>query len=153
MKRNVVISIFPMLLLSLAGGVLMLRLLISGAYAYGESQQALSDRYFKSVTVDYVSAKALSPGDVWAGDFQGLPALFIDEEIDGTLYRTAVYCHDGYLKELFAAADSGLSPESGLELTPCGSFEACESMPGLRRIDFEYGGLSAFGYIGASQEG
>ena len=31
MKRNVVISIFPMLLLSLAGGVLMLRLLISGA--------------------------------------------------------------------------------------------------------------------------
>ena len=43
----------------------------------------------------------------------GPDALLLYEEIEGTTYVTRVYCYDGYLRELFSAADAQLLPADG----------------------------------------
>ena len=46
-------------------------------------------------------------------DFQGCDALELTETIDGTPYITRVYCYDGYLRELFSAAEAQMTPADG----------------------------------------
>jgi len=46
-------------------------------------------------------------------DFDGCDALTLKETIDGTDYLTRVYCHEGFLRELFCAESASLSPEDG----------------------------------------
>ncbi|MEI3306105.1 MAG: DUF4860 domain-containing protein [Dysosmobacter sp.] len=45
--------------------------------------------------------------------FQGCDALELTETIDGTPYITRVYCYDGYMRELFSAAEAQMSPADG----------------------------------------
>jgi len=52
-------------------------------------------------------------GRVYVGDFQGLPALYIDEELDGRVYRTAIYHHEGWIYELFYESGYDFSPRDG----------------------------------------
>lgn len=42
-----------------------------------------------------------------------MPALCFTDTVDGGTYETYLYYYDGYLRELFAAADAGLSPQDG----------------------------------------
>ena len=45
------------------------------------------------------------------------------EEIDGAAYVTRIYCHDGYLRELFSAEAIMFEPEDGERIMPAESVE------------------------------
>ena len=62
--------------------------------------------------------------------------LILTEEIDGTCYETSVYCHDGYLRELFCQAGLGLPPEFGEEILPLSDFRV-SCTDSLMQITFE----------------
>ena len=51
--------------------------------------------------------------DIGVEDFCGTDAVVIKEEIDGEVYKTRLYCYDGYLMELFGMDDIMLMPEDG----------------------------------------
>lgn len=51
-------------------------------------------------------------------DFEGCNALVLAETIEETVYETRLYNNNGYLHELFAAADSTLHPSDGTPLIP-----------------------------------
>ena len=55
----------------------------------------------------------LSVGSFGEGD-----ALFLQEGD----YQTTLYLYDGYLRELYATPEDGLSPEDGLPILPLSSF-------------------------------
>ena len=55
--------------------------------------------------------------------FGGVDALSVREQVDGESYVTRIYCHEGWLMELFCAADAGLLPEDGERLLPARSLE------------------------------
>lgn len=137
-------------------GVMLLYAVTSGASAYHSSQQALHSGYTARTLVDYASAKAQSAnsaGMVYAGEFGGLPCLYITEELEGDLYMTAIYCHEGSLKELFCQMDSGLAPSDGISILDCDGFSAIQASPGLIHLSFEVAGQESFGYISVLEGG
>ena len=96
--------------------VCVLSVLLTGADVY--QRLIIRDRsiYEKRTTAQYLTTKvrqADRDGSLLVSEFDGLDALLIREEIEGSVYHTWIYCFDGYIRELFAAADSDLMPEYG----------------------------------------
>ena len=65
-----------------------------------------------------------SLGGCYIGDFDSLEpqsagdTLFYREVIEGEEYLTRIYCHEGYLCELFSSADGGFSKSDGERVIP-----------------------------------
>lgn len=96
--------------------VCILIVLLTGADIY----QRLSVRdqlsYDQRTAAQYLTTRVRQAdrlGDVSIRRFEGQDALVFTEVIEGDAYETLVYCYDGYLRELFVAADGGFLPEDG----------------------------------------
>jgi len=96
--------------------VCILIVLLTGADIY----QRLSARdqlsYDQRTAAQYLTTRVRQAdrlGDVSIRRFEGQDALVFTEVIEGDAYETLVYCYDGYLRELFVAADGGFLPEDG----------------------------------------
>lgn len=94
----------------------ILSVLLSGAGAY----QRLTERdrlaYDSRTCAQYVATKvrqAGASGAVRVESFGGVDALVIVQVYDGVEYWNRIYCHDGWLKELFTAAEGEFAPEDG----------------------------------------
>ena len=96
--------------------VCILLVLLTGADVYKRLTERDRATYEKRTAAQYLTTK-VRQADVagWVGveEFEGLSALTVTEEIEGTVYRTWIYCYDGYIRELFAAADGGMMPDAG----------------------------------------
>jgi len=102
----------------------------AGAHSYRSLAARDRDSYHRRTCVQYLStrvrqapsARAISLIPFGEGD-----ALAIEEELDGRVYTTLVYCSGGWLRELFTDDISSWSPLGGepvLELsTLTGSWE------------------------------
>jgi hypothetical protein len=65
-----------------------------------------------------------------------MDVLAFVEEIDGTYYETKVYCHSGYLREMYCQAGVALPPEFGEKILPVQNFKVSLDNS-LLRITFE----------------
>lgn len=96
--------------------VCILFVLLTGADVYQKLIARDRSTYEKRTTAQYLTTKlrqADADGCLSVSEFAGLDALLIREEIEGTVYHTWIYCFDGYIRELFAAADGDFMPEDG----------------------------------------
>ena len=96
--------------------VCVLSVLLTSADAYRRLVRRDELSYDRRTAGQYLSTRVRQSdrlGDVTAGCFEGVDALVLSEEIEGERYETLVYCYDGYLRELFAAAGGGFLPEDG----------------------------------------
>ena len=94
----------------------ILAVLLTGAEVYQRLSRRDQTGYEERTASQYLATRVRQAdrlGGVEAGSYQGLDALILTEEVDGAVYKTRVYCYDGYLRELFAAADWEGSPEDG----------------------------------------
>ena len=91
-----------------------------------ESYRGLSHRdrqsYQQRTAVQYLTTRIRqsdADGMVFVGDFDMAQpnaagdTLFICEMLNGRTYYTRVYCHEGYLCELFAEASEAFEPGDG----------------------------------------
>ncbi len=110
--------------------------LLSGAGVYkrlaGETDQAYDARtcvqYLANKLRQAPAADCLEICDFGDGD-----SLALSQWLDGEEYLTRIYCHEGWLMELFALADSGLGPEDGEKILPLRQLSVRDS-GGLLRI-------------------
>lgn len=103
-----------------------LGVLLSGADSYRSITRRDAESYDSRTAVQYLSTKvrqAAAPESVEVTEFEGVTALCFTEELSGSTYITRVYCHDGWLKELFTAADADLLPEDGERITPLAALD------------------------------
>jgi len=94
----------------------LLFLLLTGADAYQKMRQRDTATYESRTAVQYMTTRVRQADraeSITAEMFDGLDALVLQEEIEGETYETKLYCYDGWLTELYAAADSDLSPADG----------------------------------------
>lgn len=101
--------------------VCVLLVLLTGADLYQRLSQRDQHNYDQRTAVQYITTRvrqADRAGGVSVESFGGVSALALHETIDGEDYVTYVYCHEGYLCELFSASGSGLGPEAGEKLLP-----------------------------------
>lgn len=87
--------------------------LLTGARVYRNLVQTGEETYARRTAALYLSTRVRQSGTVAVEDFGGCQALTCAEEIDGEIYLTRIYCHEGYLRELFCAENAALSPSDG----------------------------------------
>jgi hypothetical protein len=119
MKRNIrsrrIDTIFVLIVFSIfAFSVLMVLML--GAGVYRNVNDISRDGKYRHTAMSYIWTKTRiidNADSISVGDFNGIPALFIDEKLGDTDYRTAIYGYDGWLYELFSEKTLEFSPSDG----------------------------------------
>ena len=107
-------------------GISILAVLLTGADTYRRLTQRDRLAYDRRTCAQYVATKvrqAPSPSAVALERFGGGDALVVRHELDGAVYWNRIYCHDGWLMELFSAADGAFVPEDGEKVLPADSLE------------------------------
>lgn len=125
-ERKIGAGSLPALLLFGVFAVCVLAVLLTGADAYEELTRRAQDGYDGRTAAQYLSTRvrqADALDAIGVESFEGLDALVLSEEIDGTRYETRIYCCDGHLWELFAEADSGLAPQDGEKVLPLAALD------------------------------
>lgn len=120
------ISNLAALLVFCVFAVTVLAVLLGGAGAYRRLTQRDQRGYDSRTCVQYLATKvrqASAPEAVILSSFGTGDALVLMEEIEGEAYCTRIYCHDGWLMELFAVAEGDFAPEDGEKILKAKSME------------------------------
>lgn len=118
-ERSVSTVAAVLLLAVFAAGVL--GVLLGGAKSYRRLTQRDAAAYDSRTCTQYLVTKLRqSPesGSVQIVSFGDGSALLIPHTVDGEDYMTRIYCHDGWLMELYSIADGEFSPEDGEKILP-----------------------------------
>ena len=113
--RGHTIDVIFVLAITCAFAASILMVLMLGVNIYGNIEKTSNEEFNERVCLSYITAKVRSNdrlGEVEAGNFEGVPALYMYQKFDGVEYNTIIYSYDGWLRELFC--EKGLlPPESG----------------------------------------
>ena len=96
----------------------VLLVLLSGAKVYRGLVIRGEARFEARTAARYVTMRVRQAENVAVADFEGCEALVISETIGGETWLTRLYCHDGYIRELYCAENAALSPEDGEPVLP-----------------------------------
>ena len=123
----------------------ILSVLLSGAELYRRLTERDRLAYDSRTCIQYVAMKvrqASTPGAVLLSEFGEGDCLEISQQIDGTEYRTRIYCHEGWLMELFALAEEGFAPEDGEKIQRADRFSLTKE-GSLLKVEVEDGNGTA----------
>ena len=116
----------------------VLSVLLMGADAYQRLTERDRESYESRTVAQYIATRvrqADRSGGISAGAFGGSDALELWETIDGEAYVTRVYCHDGWLRELFTDASGDFAPEDGEPVLEAESLSVSLSGAGLLTVE------------------
>lgn len=126
--------------------VCILSVLLMGADSYQTLTKRDQASYDRRTAAQYITTK-IRQNDrshaVFVGDFENvLPrehgnTLYLTETVDGEEYCTRLYCHDGYIRELFATSGGGFSFEDGEKVLPAQSIHFSMN-GGFVTVELEY---------------
>lgn len=120
-KKERSISGLAALLVFAVFAVGILFVLLSGAQAYQRITERDRISYDSRTCIQYLATKlrqADCPEHVSVASFGSGDALQIAQQYGEDVYLTRVYCHDGWLMELFTVADGSFAPEDGEKILP-----------------------------------
>lgn len=100
----------------------VLAVLLTGGNVYRNLVRSGGETYADRTAVSYIATRVRQAQAVTVEDFGGCDALVIREEANGKTYLTRIYCHDGYLRELYAAQASQLQPGDGEKILEAEAF-------------------------------
>lgn len=107
--------------------VCALLVLLSGADILEKLTHRDQNSYLHRTAVQYVTMRvhqADEAGMVEVRQMEDRQVLVLAEDIDGCRYETLVYGYDGFLREMFCEANSGIPLEFGEEILPLKGFSA-----------------------------
>jgi len=138
--------------------VCVLAVLLSGAKAYRRITERDARTYDSRTCAQFIATKlrqAPAPDAVALSDFGSSDAIEIRESINGEEYITRLYCHDGWLMELFTAADGEFSPEDGEQILPARSLSLSEEsgLISVTVIDGSGSEIQQYLFLRGGQEG
>lgn len=121
MKKRVTkehdISTVAALLLLGVFAVCILSVLLTGAKAYRKLTERDHTSFEQRTCVQYIATKVRqAPAEVQVEPFGDGDALVLSEKIGDETYLTRVYCHNGYLMELFTSDTDEFAPEDGEQI-------------------------------------
>jgi len=111
-------TIFVLIVFSIFA-VSVLIVLMLGASIYQNINTISREGEAEQTALSYIWTKTKNfdnAGSIDIGEFNGAPALIINENLGGTDYRTVIYHYDGWLYELFSDAALEFSPADGTRI-------------------------------------
>lgn len=91
----------------------ILGVLLAGAGGYRRLIKSGESQFEKRTVLQYIATRVRQSETAAVEDFGGKDCLAFRETIGGKVYVTRVYCHEGWLRELFCAEDAAFLPEDG----------------------------------------
>lgn len=140
------------LLLICVFATLIFLTLTSGAAVYRDVDAVMEEHYTSRTAISYLAMKARqgdTDGFVSTGSFGDSEALIIREAGYGQDYITYIYCWNGFLTELYCAADEELQPSDGMPLISAESLDF-ELNDGLLRMECVTDGGTYIRYVSLS---
>lgn len=104
----------------------ILSVLLSGAGAYQRLNRRDQAAFESRTAMQYLVTKvrqASGSDAVSIVPFGQGNALVIRQEQENEVYLTRIYCHDGWLMELYSFAEGEFSPEDGEKIMPMAALE------------------------------
>ena len=130
-------AVFALILFA-AFAVSILMVLTTGAQAYQNVRNSVENHYSENTCVSYIVMKLRHYDDadceVTIGDIEGTPALMLGEFINDEKYITAIYYHDGYVRELYADGGYEFTLDEGFEIIEAQEFTFTSPAAGLYKI-------------------
>lgn len=120
MKRERFTDVLGLLVFTLFALCLLLTVL-SGAKVYRKILQNTENSSENRIRTQYLAQKVQQGRDVSVENFDGGQALVLREEVDGQCYVTYIYCHEGWIRELFCREGAGLTRADGERVIEGGS--------------------------------
>lgn len=118
------ISALAGLLLLGVFAVCILSVLLSGAGAYRRLTARNNAAMEQRSRLQYVATRLRqTEGSVRIDRFGDGDALLLSETVGQARYLTRIYCHEGWLMELYTAADSPVDPGDGEKLIAAETME------------------------------
>ena len=114
----------------------VLCVLLSGAGVYRRLVDGGQEQYARRTLTQYVATRVQQSeyaGCIGVEAFGEGDALVISQVIDTEPYLTRIYCHEGWLMELFAHAEGGFEPGDGERLLRAEGLE-CELEAGMLTV-------------------
>lgn len=125
MKKNNMTG-FLVLLIFAVFMVSLLLILLNGADTVRRITERDQKSYNQKTVAQYLTTRvhqADREGAVSVRKSGQVDMLVFAEEIDGTCYETSVYCHDGYLREMYCQSGMTFGPEFGEKIIPVQNFK------------------------------
>ena len=91
----------------------LLLVLLSGASCYRGLVERGEESYGRRTALQYLTTRIRQAEGVEVGDFEGCPALILEETVENETYTTKVYCYEGWLRELYTVPGAKLPPKAG----------------------------------------
>lgn len=110
----------------------------TGARVYQNIVNSMTENYDSRTSFTYVINKIHqndSEDAVSLGEYEGLDAVLISEEINNVSYCTYLYFYDGYMREIFTRYGSEFDPGLGTPLFALNDFQATAITDSLYRFD------------------
>lgn len=124
MKKNNLTGVLVLLVFAVFM-VSVLMVLLTGADLVRGMTERDQRSYDRRTVAQYLTTR-VRQGDQAGAVFAADPGtLVFREEISGTTYETRVYCHEGYLREMFCETGYDLAPEFGETILPMEDFQVC----------------------------
>ena len=101
----------------------VLLVLLTGASCYRGLVDRGEESYARRTAVQYLTTRVRQAQRVEAGEFEGCEALLLEEIVDGECYTTKVYCHEGWLRELYAVPGAKLPLHAGTAILEAETLE------------------------------
>lgn len=114
-----------------------LLLVLFGARVYKQISGDMSDNNALATSISYVVNKVRASdtaGMVSVGEFDGCPAVLLEQDIEGTIYQTAIYYYDGSLRELFARKELEFKAKDGAEVVKVADFSIKDTGNGVIQL-------------------
>ena len=111
-------TVFVLIVFSIfAFSVLLVLMLGAGVYRNVNDISREGQQEYTALSYIWTKTKNFDKdGSIYVSDFHGVPAIFIDETIGDTEFRTAIYYYDGWLYELFSDVSLEFYPENGMRI-------------------------------------
>ena len=136
LKGRNIDTVFVLIVFSIfALSVLMVLML--GASVYKNINDISRAGQQEHMALSYIWTKVKNFDDenaISVGNFEGIPAIFIDETLGDTEFRTAIYIYDGWLLELFSEKALTFSPDSGTRITQINNMTFKETDNGMIEV-------------------
>lgn len=111
-NRGKMTQILALLTLT-AFALCLLLVLLMGASAYEALVDQAEVAYHRRTALQYVTTRVRQAESVKIGVLEDCEALILEETIEGEVYTTHIYCHEGWLRELYAVPGAKLPPQAG----------------------------------------
>jgi len=112
------LSLVSALLVLAVFAVGVLGVLLGGAQAYRRLTARDDVTFDRRTCMQYLAGKVRQAPEVTVSRFGGGDALVIRETYNEKDYLTRIYCHNGWLMELFTADSGEFAPEDGEKILP-----------------------------------